>query len=351
MRGKHQVPESQAKALAAIILVICLVFTCSACSRKNGAVDVDDKAAITDTGADTGSDSSGTNGDRDDAATGIADAANDHGEASTKEPGVITGGMADDEESAVERTGDNGNTASPESWEGDYSFTEYAPQDQNMFYSIYIYKENESFFAEIYIDGFQTMMRLKARAAENGNRLDLFFDSYLPDNLMDIYEWGDYLLSFEKSGSKLITHWGGIEPMLSESSEASGEYFVKTEYPILLMSFNVSIGMDESLHVVQLTDKTVTYSYYDYSDPSDPVYKEKTVPFSEMLAKEDDGMDKYYMSMFLFDGDNVRELELTEELTERIKSDPEFRKKLGALIGKHFDSQLENDVIDVKNIE
>ncbi len=244
-----------------------------------------------------------------------------------------------------------GDTASLDSWVGDYSFNEYAPPDQNMFYSIYIFKEGIYHYAEIYIDGFQTMLRLKARVIENGDGIDLLFDSYLPDNLFDIYEKGDHLLSLERSGSKLLTYWALIEPMLSENKAAGGAYFEKAEYPVLLMSFNVNFGMEESFEVLQLTDKTVTYIYYDYSDASNPQLKEKTVPFSEMLAKEDNGEDRFYMSIFLYDGYNVRELELTEKLDNRIKKDPEFRKKLGALIGKHFDRELKNDFIDVEDIE
>ena len=346
-------PGLRVKAVT-VLVIFCLAFTCTACSRKGGAEGLDNNAVITDPGADTGSDGSGTSGDGADAVSGVSDAesAIDQGNLSTDETDVGIGGNKDHiDESNSEILGSDSNALPLEAWVGDYSFTEYAPPDQNMFYSIYIYKESTSHYADIYIDGFQTMMRLKAEVIENGNRIDLMFDSYLPDNLMDIYEKGDHLLSLEKSGSKLLTYWGEIEPMLSDNIATGGAYFEKAEYPVLLMSFNVNFGMEESFEVIQLTDKTVTYSYYDYSDASNPVLKEKTVPFSEMLAKEDNGIDKFYMSIFLYDGYNVRELELTEKLTDRIKSDPEFRKRLGALIGKHFDRQLESDIIDVKDFE
>lgn len=178
----------------AVLIMICLAFTCSACSLKGIAEGLDNNTENMEPGTD-----------------------------------VSTGGTVDADISGPEISETDDNTASMGSWSGDYSFTEFAPPDQNMFYSISIYEEKGSYYADIYIDGFQTMMRLKARASENADRLDLFFDSYLPDNLMEIHDEGDYLLSLEKSGSKLLTHWGGIEPMLSDNSTDSGEYFDKAE--------------------------------------------------------------------------------------------------------------------------
>lgn len=343
-----QMPGRRVKAVA-VIVIICLVFTCSACSQKDKAEGPDNSTAIMDPG---GPDGSGTNRDgADEAGVSDTESANDQVDVPSDGNDASTGGIVDADISGPEISGSDGDTASLGSWEGDYSFDEYAPPDKSMFYSMHIYKEGIDYYAEIYIDGFQTMMRMKADAVENGNRLDLFFDSYLPDNFLDIYDEGDYLLSLERSGSKLLTRWAGIAPMLSENNAAGGEYFVKAEYPVLLMSFNVNFGMEESFEVIQLTDETVTYSYYDYSDSSNPVLKEKTVPFSEMLEKEDNGIDRFYMSIFVYDGYTFRELEMTEELTDRIKNDPEFRKRLGALIGKHFDKELKNDVIDVDDIE
>lgn len=125
------------------------------------------------------------------------------------------------------KNGNTRNAVSLETWTGDYTFEEYALPDQNMFYSISVYKENASYYAEINIDGFQTMERLKAKVVGNETSIDLLFDSYLPDNMIDAYKDGDHLLSLERTGSKLFTKWVEIEPMLPDNNVTSGEYFEK----------------------------------------------------------------------------------------------------------------------------
>ena len=55
-------------------------------------------------------------------------------------------------------------------------------------------------------------------------RIKLEFLKYLPDNMFEPYKVGDILLSFKKEGSKLITNWGEIQPLIIENGKA-GEYF------------------------------------------------------------------------------------------------------------------------------
>lgn len=114
--------------------------------------------------------------------------------------------------------------SSLETWVGEYSFSEYAPPDQNMFYSITIYYKDNNYFAKISIDGFQTLERLLAKVSGDVNFIKLKFQEYLPDNVFESYKKGDILISFEKRDSKLITNWGKIQPLLLENYKA-GEYF------------------------------------------------------------------------------------------------------------------------------
>lgn len=120
--------------------------------------------------------------------------------------------------------------ASPtlESWIGDYTFSEFALPDQNMFYEISIYKDNDNYYAKISIDGFQTIQRLQARVSGDENSIKLLFYKYLPDNLWEPYQEGDILLSFEKRDSNLYTFWGKIQSIL-ESNIKSGEVYFKVE--------------------------------------------------------------------------------------------------------------------------
>lgn len=112
-----------------------------------------------------------------------------------------------------------------ESWVGNYLFSEYAPPNQNLFYEISIYKEEDDYFAKISIDGFQTMKRLKTKVSGDENTIKLLFDKYLPDNLWESYDEGDILLSFEKRNSKLYTFWGEIQPILESNAKSDKIYF------------------------------------------------------------------------------------------------------------------------------
>jgi hypothetical protein len=118
-------------------------------------------------------------------------------------------------------------TVSPtlESWIGDYTFSEFAPPDQNMFYTISLYKENSDYYAKISIDGFQTIERLQAKVSGDENSIILLFYKYLPDNQFEPYTEGDTLLSFEKRNSDLYTSWGKIQPMLESNIKSGEEYF------------------------------------------------------------------------------------------------------------------------------
>ncbi|MFW6016143.1 MAG: DUF5991 domain-containing protein [bacterium] len=115
-----------------------------------------------------------------------------------------------------------------ESWVGEYEFSEFAPPDQNKFYEISLYKENSNYYADISIDGFQTIIRLQTKVIGDENSINLVFEKYLPDNLFESYNKGDILLSFEKENSEIYTSWGEIKPML-ESNEKSGQVYFEIE--------------------------------------------------------------------------------------------------------------------------
>jgi len=67
-----------------------------------------------------------------------------------------------------------------ESWIGDYKFSESVPSLNGvtniaLFYGISICKENESYFARINVDGYQTLKRLKAKIEGDENSIRLIF--------------------------------------------------------------------------------------------------------------------------------------------------------------------------------
>lgn len=113
-----------------------------------------------------------------------------------------------------------------ESWIGDYTFSEFVEPNINMFYSIMIYKVNDKIYADISIDGFQRLERVKANVKGDGELIEISFLEYLPDNLMELYEDDDILLFLEKKDSDIYTSWEGIQPISPENKEL-GIYFVE----------------------------------------------------------------------------------------------------------------------------
>jgi hypothetical protein len=127
-------------------------------------------------------------------------------------------------------TAENNTTSSSSifSWIGYYGFSESAKPNQLMLYYIKIFEEDEIVYADIYIDGFQTMSRIRATVVGDQDHIDLLFNNYLPDNVFEIHEKGDILISFEKKDSQLYTIWGQIQPLRADNIEP-GLYF---EYSI-----------------------------------------------------------------------------------------------------------------------
>jgi len=120
-----------------------------------------------------------------------------------------------------------------ENWIGDYFFSEFNPPFQNMFFSVSIYKENNSFLSKIFIDGYQTLERNLAQVVGDENSIRFEFLDYLPEKMYEPYKKGDILLQFKKENSKIITIWGKIGPLLLENRKP-GVYFekiTKTEKP------------------------------------------------------------------------------------------------------------------------
>jgi len=91
-----------------------------------------------------------------------------------------------------------------------------------------IYQKDEKYWADISIDGWQTLRRLKARVEGDNDSIQLIFDSYLPDNDFELFSTGDVLLTLTKRGSKIITKWGKIKPIVREN-EKEGVYFNKVQ--------------------------------------------------------------------------------------------------------------------------
>lgn len=122
---------------------------------------------------------------------------------------------------------DNDDKNIMDSWIGEYGFNEFAPPNQNMFYSISIDKNKNDYYADITIFGFQTNIRVRAKIVGDENFIKLLFNKYLPDNVYEPYEKGDVLLSFKKSNEEIYTYWGEIRPMITKNYKSGEIYFLK----------------------------------------------------------------------------------------------------------------------------
>lgn len=94
------------------------------------------------------------------------------------------------------------------SWMGTYLFNEGA--DGNFWgYELQL---NDQLKGTLFVDGFQTMQRLKVAGITSGNTLKVNLVGYDKDNLFEQPAIGSELFMLEQQDQQLITHWGSLEP-------------------------------------------------------------------------------------------------------------------------------------------
>ncbi len=157
-------------------------------------------------------------------------------------------------------------STSLESWVGDYTFSEFIPPDENMFYSVSIYRENNSYYAKINIDGYQTLKRLQAKVNGDTNSIKLIFDKYLPDNTYESYNVGDILITFEKTNAGIKTSWGKLTP-IDDENKKSGIYFYPQETSEGYVghwytSLPETGGNSTTIEIKEISDTSVNFHLY-----------------------------------------------------------------------------------------
>lgn len=164
-------------------------------------------------------------------------------------------------ESAATDTKESGESAAEENvgeesanlhrWCGSYSFEESTKEGDGslafMEYTIDIYEESEEYFAEIAMDGQNTLARIRAKVQGNEQRIDLIFEEYTYEHVIGGIsdETNSILCSLEIVENELLTYWGGITPMLTENEQSGKAYFEKAGLLNLsddLYSFQMSIN-------------------------------------------------------------------------------------------------------------
>ena len=108
---------------------------------------------------------------------------------------------------------------------GDYSFTEYNEPNQTWVYKLKIYNDNDKYYADINVDGFQTMVRLRTEVIKDDTGLKFSFDKVLDEHATGNYSTGDILFKLYKKGNYIYTKWEKMQPMLSNNKD-DGVYFI-----------------------------------------------------------------------------------------------------------------------------
>lgn len=130
------------------------------------------------------------------------------------------------------------NQASPSvaAWEGTYIFQEGGGRTvggTGMFvkHTIRVYRQGSGLIADLDAAGFQVSTSLRCVAKAEGDKLDLYFDSYREDNITEPYRRGQLLLSLGRSTyhgrRRILTYWAAYRPAL-RAARSGRVYFRKT---------------------------------------------------------------------------------------------------------------------------
>lgn len=95
-----------------------------------------------------------------------------------------------------------------------FVFSEFVPPNQNMDYRLIKLSDLDY---ELHIDGFQTLIRIKAYLKMAGHdSLNLVFDSYTDDNIGGSLKKGDILFTFtagDTDNSLIVLNWNKLKPI------------------------------------------------------------------------------------------------------------------------------------------
>jgi hypothetical protein len=116
-------------------------------------------------------------------------------------------------------------------WAGTYSYTESGGRTAGgtgivVTHEISVTREDGAYKAEITASGYQTQVQLFAFGTLAGNKLQLRFEKDGEEQMFKRrYQPGTLLLEFERSGPRVLTHWGAYTPATTERFRNPGVYF------------------------------------------------------------------------------------------------------------------------------
>ncbi len=116
-------------------------------------------------------------------------------------------------------------------WQGQWTYVESWP-DINpglkdlISYKVRIKPVGNGYAVEVDMDGFQTMVRLKASGEVQGNRMVVICEGTREGHGFPESPSGQVHLEFKKVNGKVITVWRGLQPALAKHRKP-GVYFRK----------------------------------------------------------------------------------------------------------------------------
>ena len=115
-------------------------------------------------------------------------------------------------------------------WSGRYGFTENGGKNAGgtvimITHEIDVFEGGDGLAASISSQGYQTSAELNCSAKIVGNKLQIFFESYGENNMFEPYNQGDLLLTLERKGKALLTHWGKFAASIERNQKSGKAYF------------------------------------------------------------------------------------------------------------------------------
>ena len=127
--------------------------------------------------------------------------------------------------------------AAQKDWAGHYSFDEDGGKNAGgtvifIAHELNVMESDDGLIATLQSNGYQTSKDLNCKAKANGNKLEIYFDSYGENNVFETYKPGDLLFTLERRTAKgkteLLTIWGKITPIVPKNEKTGRVYFTKS---------------------------------------------------------------------------------------------------------------------------
>ena len=122
-------------------------------------------------------------------------------------------------------------------WAGHYSFDEDGGKSAGgtvifVVHQLTVMDSDDGLIAHLESNGYQTSKDLNCKAKVNGNKLEIYFDSYGENNVFETYSKGDLLFTLERRTAKgkieLLTFWGKFTPIVPKNEKTGKVYFTKS---------------------------------------------------------------------------------------------------------------------------